>query len=101
MTAPNATVWRHVSTPGSGDIVFISSSNSFGTHAISGGGYANGHDGTNASSTDEGGNDVSAACPLVASFPSYDAGTDTTYWVVGFMAPPGCSLRAHVFAILA
>lgn len=103
MAAPNTTVWRHVTGTNSGttDVVWYQSSNSTGTHAISGGGYANGLTGSNGSSTDQGGNDVSAAAPVVGSFPSYDSGTDTTYWMVGFLCPPGASLRMHIFCILA
>lgn len=101
MTAPNTTVWTHTNSSSLTGIVWQTTGNAFGTHAISGGGYANGLDGTNATSTDEGGNDVSPSCPLVGSFPSYDPGTDTTYWMLGFQAPPGATLRVHIFAILA
>jgi hypothetical protein len=102
MAELNAVVWRHLTTSiGTDGTAAVSSSNEFGTHAVSGGGFANGLTGSNGSSTDTGGNDVSLGTPVVGSFPSYDSGTDTNYWTVIFGGTPGASFRAHIFCMLA
>jgi len=102
MTAPNVTIWRHATFPtDENGFLHLEISGDPGTHAISGGGYANGLTGANGESTDEGGNDVWSLASVVAMRPGYDSTTDKTSWYLTFAAPPGCWLRVHAFAILA
>lgn len=99
---PNTVVWRHYSgVADSKGVCWVSSANSFGTHAISGGGFAAALVNANDSDTSTSGSDSSGMVPIAGMYSSYDSGTNTTYWVVGFAAPPGTDLRTHVFAVLA
>lgn len=101
MAAPTI-VWQHLTQQANENgIAWSYSATPHGSHAISGGGYAEAPIGDHATSTDVSGGAASSAAPVVASFADYDSGTDTTYWHVGFAAPPGAQLRTHVFAILA
>lgn len=95
MAAPTV-IWRHYTGIANSDgICWVGTGNTFGTHAISAGGFAAADNDT---STDTNGNDASAQAPIVGNYPSYDPGTDTTYWNIGFGAAPGTQLRCHVFA---
>lgn len=93
--------WRHYTgTANEEGIVWVSSANEAGTHAMSGGGFATA---ATSSSTQTNGSAAGASglAPLVASYPEYDSGTDTSVWTLGFAAAPGSQLRTHVFAVLA
>lgn len=98
MSTPANVVWRHVQATGNEHgVAVITSAQDFGTHAISGGGYAGGA--TN--SEDQNGNDAQGVAPMIGSFLDYDSGTDTTYFVALFACPYGNTVRAHVWALLA
>lgn len=101
MAAPTV-VWRHMTAYTDETGIYWDSINGGpGTHVISGGGFANIWSQANDSSTDQNGNDASGWVQLIGSFPEYTAELDMTVLHLGFAAPPGSLLRAHMFAILA
>jgi len=89
--------WRHLNITDSGGEgrVTVQSANPSGTHAVIGGGWVGG-DSSNSSLT---GQDA-GFLPIIAQYPDYDSGTDTTVWSVVFGLPKYASVRAHVFAIV-
>jgi hypothetical protein len=98
VSTPANVVWRHYSATGNEHgVTVVSADQEFGTHAISGGGYAGG----SLSGTDEYANDAQGVAPLIGSYLSYDSGTDTTYFMAIFACPYGSTVRTHVWALLA
>lgn len=69
-----------------------------GNRVVSGGGYAEpipcSSEGT---STETDGSHASGQCPIVAISSHYDSLNDLTNLTVGYAAPPGARVRAHVF----
>lgn len=52
-------------------------------------------------STDTGGNDVDSRIHMIGTLPSYDPGTDTMRFLVGFATPwPHIGVRLHLYAIV-
>jgi hypothetical protein len=103
MTTVFTTVWGHQSTIANakGIAMVTAGAQDIGTHAISGGGFAETESSSNTNSTDVWGNDASGMVPIVLMSRQYDSNTDTTWWVLAFAAPPNTVLRCHTFAVTA
>lgn len=106
MAAP-AVYWRHYSgytgafdadEPGA---IWVETTNPNGSYAVSAGGYAAFDPASNSTSTDTGTNDVDPRIHMIGTAPSYDPGTDTMRFLVGFATPwPHVPVRLHLYAIV-
>lgn len=94
--------WQHGTTLGDSNGTCIGSGVTVsGDVVITGGGWAEliKHDYSNESSTDTTGNTAMLWVPLVAMWPIYHAGSNTTTLRLKFGVPPGARIRSHVLTV--
>ena len=99
MTAPTV-YWSHGASAEANEhgIAWLQTSGPIGSHVVLFGGYAEGD--PDSTSTDVFGNDADGQIPIAASYPVYDPGDDTFRVGIGFAAPPGAIICAHIWAVL-